>query len=446
MSNNPAYSFLGRIGSEPMLLSPTFNGLGATVRQMLDTKVDAEAFMSEYAASWGDERVERKPYAFANGIAIIPVNGTLVNRFGMSGWGYTGYDYIRGAFDAALADSSVSGIMLDVDSYGGEVHGCFELSDHIYASRGKKPIMAMVNANCYSAAYATASAADSITLTPSGGAGSIGVVTMHVDYSKALAENGISVSYIFAGKHKVDGNPHEPLPDSVRADIQSRIDATYEKFVALVARNRGVSAAVVRGTEARIYGADEAKAKGLIDSVAPPKAAFAGFANALSGANPTQEMSHMSIENTKTEAEIAEETAAAAAVEAAATAAAEVAAAELVAAEAAALAIAEAAAAVPSERERIKAILNAPEAADRAGLANHFALNTELSVADAVAALAASPKETAAAASGNAFAAAMGATPNPEIGAEGTDESNAELKGAARVIANAKAAGAMRFN
>lgn len=442
---NAGYSFIGRLGSEPMLLSPQFNGLAAAARNMLSAAPDAaEAYMDSFCAAWGGSNEERKPYAFAGGIAIIPVHGTLINRFNAS-WGFvTGYDYIRGAFDAALADSSVQGIMLDVDSYGGEVHGCFELSDHIFANRGKKPIMAVVNANCYSAAYATASAADTITVTPSGGAGSIGVVTMHVDYSKALADDGISVSFIFAGKHKVDGNPYQPLPDSVRADIQSRIDATYEKFVAVVARNRGLSAASVRGTEARIYGADDAKANGLIDSVAPPQAAFTGFAKALSGAPSNQEFA-MSNENPAAGAETPEVILDAGGPAAAAP---EAPAAEATAAEvpttAEAPAAAPAAAEQPqaaSEKDRIKAILAAPEAADRAALANHLALNTELSVDDARAVLAASPKEAPQAAAGNAFAAAMAATPNPEVGADGAAE-NAEPKGAARIMANyAKATG-----
>lgn len=439
---NTGFSFIGRLGSDPMMLAPQFTGLTAAVRSMLSATAESfDEFLEGYCASWGDENPERKPFAFANGIAVIPVHGTLINRFGAS-WGYvTGYDYIRGALDAAIADSSVQGVMLDVDSYGGEVHGCFELSDHIYASRGKKPIMAMVNANCYSAAYATASAADSITVTPSGGAGSIGVVTMHVDYSKALEESGISVSFIFAGKHKVDGNPYEPLPESVRADIQSRIDATYEKFVATVARNRGISAASVRATQARTFGADDAKANGLIDSVSPPKAAFAAFVQALSGAPTNQEFA-MSQENLEAGAETPVETPQGDGAALTAPSA------ETVTAPEAPTAAAPVAAEAPAveepkanaEKERIKAILAAPEAADRSALANHLALNTELSVDDALSVLAVSPKE-APQASGNAFASAMENTPNPEVGADGAAE-NAELKGAARILANyAKATG-----
>jgi len=223
------------------------------------------------------------------------------------------------------------------------------------------------------------------------------------------------------------------LPESVRGDIQSRIDATYDKFVALVAKNRRLDEKAVRKTEARCYGAEEAKSLGLVDLISAPKEAFAGFATQLSGAT-NQEKEFMSIENENAEAE---------AKAAADKAAADLAAAEAKAAEeAAAAAAASAADQAAVERERIKAILALPEAADRAGLANHFALNTQFSVDEAKAALAASPKESKA---NNGFAAAMDQSPNPGIGADGGNAEGDEPKGAARVIANAKAFGSTRF-
>lgn len=99
-------------------------------------------------------------------------------------------------------------------------------------------------------------------------------------------------------------------------------------------------------------------------------------------------------------------------------------------------------AAGPSEKDRIKAILSCDEAKDRADLANHLALNTDLSVEDAKGILAASPA-AGAAAEANAFAAAMNASPHPEVGSESTEAAEAsEPKGAARIMANyAKATG-----
>ncbi len=304
---NPALGLLGRIAAEPMLVAPSFTALGETVRHMLDTPFNAgvsaldeqsEDFLTSFCAAYGDPRSERKPYAQVGDTAIVPVHGTLINRFNSS-WGFvTGYQYIEGALAAAMDDASVSRVVMDVDSYGGEAAGAFELSDTIRQMRGKKPMMALVNTAAYSAAYAVASAADSIVATPSGGAGSIGVVTMHVDFSKALKEAGITVTHIYAGKHKVDGSPYRPLTEEVRDSIQARIDKTYSVFVQRVSTNRGMTEKAVRDTEARTYDAEDAMKLGLIDAVAPPKEAFAAFTTGSYGPRKKDKMS-MSTENEK---------------------------------------------------------------------------------------------------------------------------------------------------
>ena len=132
------------------------------------------------------------------------------------------------------------------------VAGCFELAAEIRASRDLKPSVAVVDAACYSACYALASSASKIVCTPSGGVGSIGVVAMHVDYSKMFQEAGVKVTFIHSGDHKVDGNPYEPLPASVKDDIQKSVDSTRTEFVALVATNKGLDTKVVFDTEAPI--------------------------------------------------------------------------------------------------------------------------------------------------------------------------------------------------
>ncbi|EPG9560493.1 S49 family peptidase, partial [Morganella morganii] len=114
-----------------------------------------------------DEYFSRKArkdrgYDVLEGIAIIPVYGTLVQKLGTLRpySGMTGYDGIRRVFLTAINDPEVKGICLDIDSPGGEVAGCFDLVDLIYAERGKKPIHAILSENAFSAAYAIASAAD----------------------------------------------------------------------------------------------------------------------------------------------------------------------------------------------------------------------------------------------------------------------------------------------
>jgi len=206
-----------------------------------------------------------------DGIAIVTVTGTLVSRSGYlaAASGMMSYGDIGDAIEAAALDPLVRGIVLDVDSPGGEVGGLFDLSDRIAALRQEhgKPIQAVANETALSAAYAIACAADGITVTQTGEVGSIGVVAVHVDESAADRQAGLAWTFVHAGERKVDGNPHEPLSPRARADIQVDVDALYERFVTLVARRRNLSPESVRATEAGVFRGVQSVRAGLTDRV-----------------------------------------------------------------------------------------------------------------------------------------------------------------------------------
>jgi signal peptide peptidase SppA len=215
-------------------------------------------------------------YDLVGPVAVVPVCGTLVQKLGTLRpySGMSGFDGIRQNFLQALTDPAVKAIALDIDSPGGEVAGCFDLVDSIFAARGTKPIWAILNESACSAAYALASAADRITIPRTGSAGSIGVIAMHVDFSQALGKNGIAVTFIQYGARKADFAAEKPLSAEALAAGQSDVDAMGELFVATVARNRGMSAAAVKATEARVFlGADAVKI-GIVDEVCPPDVSF----------------------------------------------------------------------------------------------------------------------------------------------------------------------------
>lgn len=218
----------------------------------------------------------RGGYDVVGDVAIIPVCGTLVQKLGSLRpySGMTGYDGIRQNFLMALTDPDVKAICLDIDSPGGEVAGCFDLVDTIYEARGDKPIWSILNEHAYSAAYAIASAADRVIVPRTGGTGSIGVIWMHVDWSKALKGAGFEVTFITYGDRKADGHPEIPLSKEALAGFQADIDTMGELFVTTVARNRNIKDKSVRDTQAATYLGADGVSQGLADAVMAPDAAF----------------------------------------------------------------------------------------------------------------------------------------------------------------------------
>lgn len=232
------------------------------------------------AFGYGRSAERDRQYGLIDGVAIIPIRGILFQ----GGWGCswaTGYDWIRQGFLTAVADPEVRAIVLDIDSPGGEVAGCFDLVDTIFEARGAKPVHAILSENAYSAAYALASAADRISVPRTGGTGSIGVIWMHVDWSGALAEYGIKVTFITYGDRKADGHPEIPLSKEAQTRFQADVDTMGDLFVETVARNRNLPVTEVRGTQAATFLGQQGVDLGLADAVMAPDAAFRALLDEL---------------------------------------------------------------------------------------------------------------------------------------------------------------------
>lgn len=189
-----------------------------------------------------------KPREVVDGMAVVDVSGVLVADAGWwDGWGISGYRRITSELMGAIESAEVDGILLRIDSPGGETDGAFELAEAVSAAAKKKPVWAVADVSAYSAAYLIASQAGRIIAPPeSGGMGSIGVYAMHIDYSGYLKEAGIRPTFITAGEGKTDGNPYEPLSRSARERMQGEVDRLYEAFVGAVARGRGLAESKIR--------------------------------------------------------------------------------------------------------------------------------------------------------------------------------------------------------
>lgn len=197
-----------------------------------------------------------KPQDTAAGkVAVINISGPLVNRPmpGLCDDGPMSYEAIREAFDQVMSDDNIAAVILRIDSPGGMASGLFDLTDHIYASRGPKPIYAMVDDYAYSAAFAIAAACDQIWVTRTGDGGSVGAVYFFAQVTGADERAGIKITPIYAGERKIDLNPHLPLSPEAQAKAQAEINDLRDLFVASVATYRSLDPEVVRGTEADTY-------------------------------------------------------------------------------------------------------------------------------------------------------------------------------------------------
>jgi signal peptide peptidase SppA len=214
-----------------------------------------------------------------DGVAIIPVQGSLAQRVsGLRPYsGMVGYNQIGTLLEMAMDDSGVRAVLLDVDSPGGEVAGCFDLSRKIatYSARnGGKPIIGVANEQACSAGYAILSACDETYMPETGIAGSIGVWTLLVDMTRALDQGGINVTMIRAGERKARGGPYEHADKATVAKLMTWVESTRQQFAELVAANRRISVDSVLSQEGDWYHGDEAMTHGLIDGIGPFEAVF----------------------------------------------------------------------------------------------------------------------------------------------------------------------------
>lgn len=418
---------------EPLLIEPgKVDVVGSTI-QYLATDEEAAKLLNEGMTAgpqmgmdefWGHDDHPYRPYTVHNGVLQIPIQGTLLNRFSYQfGRWATGYRYIEAALARGLADPDVKAIALIVDSPGGEVAGCFELADKIHAGRSEKPIRAFAADHAYSAAYALASSANEIVVTRSGGTGSVGVVTAHVDQSERLDKMGIKLTLIYAGKHKVDGKAYEKLPDSVKDRIQVRIDRIYGVFTSTVARNRGIDESVVKGSEALTFDAQDSKAQGFADRIGALEEEMVVFTNEAAEAEDEQ----MAITQEQMDAAV-----------------------DAAKAEAHAAGVAEGKSAgttegMNAERERVTAIMGSDEAKKRPAAAQMM-VDLGVPADKASEQLAKLPEEAAAAPKGkenakgqkSGFEAAMENSGNPQVGAEsGEDEGAPQMSVADGIFASA---------
>jgi signal peptide peptidase SppA len=229
----------------------------------------SEMEAAEQAATLAASSTQR----LTGGVAVLSLTGLITPQGSylsyLFGGSAGGLQQFRAEFRDAVGNDDVGAVLIDVDSPGGLIDLVPETAAEIRAARGGKPIVAIANTLAASAAYWIGAQADELVVTPSGNVGSIGVYSVHDDWSVFNEQFGVKPTYVSAGKYKVERNPDNPLSDEAQAAMQATVDEYYGMFTGDVAAGRGTTVdAVASGYgEGRVLTASKALALGMVDRI-----------------------------------------------------------------------------------------------------------------------------------------------------------------------------------
>ena len=293
--------------------------------------------------------------------------------------GATSVEMLAKDFTTALNSPQVRGIILNINSPGGEADGVGELAAQIWRARGHKPVAAYVGGMAASGGYWLAAAAERVVMHETAQAGSIGVVATCVDDTEAMAKEGLKRIEVVSSQSP-DKRP-AISSDHARALVQTTVDQMADVFIASVARYRGVDTTRVIESFGRGYtklGA-AAVAAGMADSIGSFEELLQSMATSTpaAGALLREESAMAETDNRDLRAE---------------------------------------------ERIRTKAILGSPEARGKTKLAQYLALETAYPAEEALAILVNASSEEK---PDNAFVKKMETVENPVVGVR-TEGANAK--------------------
>lgn len=222
------------------------------------------------AAEWDPEKAKAPELLSKQGtIGVLNISGPLFryNSFAVEYFQGSAYELLMPALEELVYDDSVSAILLNINSPGGEVDGTNQLADLVYEARQIKPVVAYVGGMAASAAYWIASQASAIIIDDTAELGSIGVVAEYMDPKGMYEAMGIKV-YEFTSSQSPMKRPDldsETGQDSVRKGL----DMLADIFLGRVARGRGVDTQRVQsdfGRGGTLIG-QQAIAAGMADRV-----------------------------------------------------------------------------------------------------------------------------------------------------------------------------------
>jgi len=200
-----------------------------------------------------------------NKVTVVVAEGEIVG--GYQPPGKIGAETLAERLRAVGEDAKTKAVVLRLDSPGGETFASEKIRREVQALReGGKTVVISMGDVAASGAYWIAMAGQEVWASPASITGSIGVFGMIPTFSRPLQKLGIHTDGVgttpLAGKLRVD----MPLAKDLKRIFQHSTEQTYQEFLRVVAKGRGMTEeavdAVARG---RVWSGAQAKERGLVD-------------------------------------------------------------------------------------------------------------------------------------------------------------------------------------
>ena len=173
-----------------------------------------------------------------------------------------------------IKDTEIKGIILSINSPGGEIDGLFSLMRYIRQASGKKPIYAYIHGGAYSAAYAIAAACSKVYIAEDAETGSCGAYGRAVeDDEKFLRERYGILQRVFRSANAPKKNLSVITNEEAAKEFQAAIDKAGEDYIRLVAEMRGIDPKTAAEGFGRggVVSAEYALQHGMVDAIGTPE-------------------------------------------------------------------------------------------------------------------------------------------------------------------------------
>lgn len=205
-------------------------------------------------------------------LALITVSGGTIAK--TTGWswyyGVPSYEDIRSRVAEAADNADIKAILLSLDTPGGHANGTAKLSRFISDVSSKvKPVVTFNDGSMASAGLWYGTAVSQVVSDEDSRTGSLGVLALHLDYTKMLENDGVKATVLRTSPYKALGNPYEPLTEEAKKSMMEDLNAMHNSFVNAVAVNRNIDPAEVQKKIAtgKMYPAKQALELGVVDRI-----------------------------------------------------------------------------------------------------------------------------------------------------------------------------------